>query len=68
MLKQSRNHTNLPAHWQGRAPDYELVMTRHNPLHFDFASVQFDNRKTIARLQSALLLRRQQFAHKHKEI
>lgn len=56
MLKQSRQHTNLPANWQGHAPDYALML-EHRPgngfaLASDFSMTQARNCRTIARLLS----------------
>lgn len=72
MLRQSHNHTKLPPNWQGHTPDYNRFGAGHRllteQLTPDSAPTRTRNQITIARLQSALLLRRQQFAHTHKEI
>lgn len=56
MLKQSKAHTNLPANWQGRRPDYSLLVTQRAALdarlNASLQRIQAQNCKTIARLQS----------------
>ena len=67
MLKQSRQHTNLPFNWQGHMPDYSGCIMRRNPLDFNFARPAANNCQTIARLQSALMLRRQRIVKLQQE-
>lgn len=63
MLKQSKAHKKLPANWQGHTPDYDLFRYPHYALDqqriISQETTQARNRRTIARLQSALALRRQ---------
>jgi hypothetical protein len=70
VLKQSRNHANLPANWQGHTPDYTLHGAAHrvlgDSLTPDFSLTQARNRRTIARLQS-VFEHRQQIVQKAQE-
>lgn len=66
MIKQSREHKNLPPQWQGERPDYDLFGTAHPSYTYamqpDFSQTFKRNQKTITRLLAAFEMRRQYFA------